>query len=76
MKETPSSRARVMAIVSFDTVCMMAEVIGIVKNSLQETSINKVKVFDSVSLSNATHEIGDNTFQANYTVIYSKKVLP
>ena len=47
-----------------------------VKNSLQETSINKVKVFDSVSLSNATHEIGDNTFQANYTVIYSKKVLP
>lgn len=47
-----------------------------VKNSLQETSINKVKVFDSVSLSNAMHENGDSAFQANYTVVYSKKVLP
>ena len=47
-----------------------------VKNSLQEAAIGKVKIFDSVSLSATSHESGDNKYQATYTVIYSKKVLP
>lgn len=47
-----------------------------VKNSLQEATIGKVKIFDSVSLSATSHEPSDSKYQATYTVIYSKKVLP